>query len=102
MPRYSSESMEQLYRTITDIRSVEDCRNFFEDLCTVKELQDMAQRLETAILLSRGYSYQKISDTVSISTATISRVNRSLTYGAGGYKTAIARMTETENNNADQ
>lgn len=102
MPKYSSESMERLFRTITDIQSVEDCRNFFDDLCTVKELQDMSQRLDTAVLLDRGYSYQKISETVGISTATISRVNRSLSYGAGGYRVVIDHMKEMETNNADQ
>ena len=56
----------------------------------------MAQRFETALLLNKGYSYQKISDTVGVSTATISRVNRSLIYGSGGYKEAIKKLEETE------
>ena len=102
MSRYSTESIDRLFRTITNIQTPEECRSFFEDLCTVKELQDMSQRLDTAILLDRGYSYQKISETVSISTATISRVNRCLNYGAGGYRTAIDRMAETETDNDDQ
>ena len=102
MSRYSTESIERLFRAITDIRTPEECRDFFDDLCTVKELQDMSQRFDTAILLSQGCSYQKISDTVSISTATISRVNRCLNYGAGGYKAAIARMAETEAVHDDQ
>ena len=102
MAKFSTESMERLFRTITELRTPEECRDFFEDLCTVKELQDMSQRLDTAILLDRGYSYQKISETVSISTATISRVNRCLSYGAGGYKAAIARMAETETSHDDQ
>lgn len=102
MSRYSTESIDRLFRTITNIQTPEECRSFFEDLCTVKELQDMSQRLDTAILLDRGYSYQKISETVSISTATISRVNRCLNYGAGGYRTAIDRMAETEADNDDQ
>ena len=102
MARYSTESMERLFRTIADLRTPEECRDFFDDLCTVKELQDMAQRFETAILLDRGCSYQKNAETVRISTATISRVNRCLNYGAGGYRTAIARMAETEADRDDQ
>ena len=102
MSRYSTESIERLFRAIASIQTPEECRDFFDDLCTVKELQDMAQRFDTAILLSRGYSYQKISEAVSISTATISRVNRCLSYGAGGYKAAIARMAETETVHDDQ
>lgn len=102
MSRYSTESMERLFLTIAKLRTAEECRDFFDDLCTVKELQDMAQRFDTAILLDQGYSYQKIAETVSISTATISRVNRCLNYGAGGYRTAIARMAETEDDRDDQ
>jgi TrpR-related protein YerC/YecD len=94
--------MERLFRTIASLQTAEECRDFFDDLCTVKELQDMAQRYDTAILLDRGYSYQKIAETVSISTATISRVNRCLNYGAGGYRTAIARMAGTEDDSDDQ
>ena len=102
MARYSTESLEQLFRTIAKLRTPEECRDFFDDLCTVKELQDMSQRFDTAILLDRGYGYQKIAETVSISTATISRVNRCLNYGAGGYRMAIARLAETEDDCDDQ
>ena len=102
MPRYSTESTERLFRTIAALQTAEECRDFFDDLCTVKELQDMAQRFDTAILLDRGYSYQKIAESVSISTATISRVNRCLNYGAGGYRMALDRMAETEAGRDDQ
>lgn len=102
MSNYRNESIEHLFSAVTNLRSVEECADFFEDLCTIKEIQDMAQRLDTAVLLDKGYSYQKIAEKVGVSTATISRVNRCLTYGSGGYKTAIRRMAETEKNHDDQ
>jgi TrpR-related protein YerC/YecD len=75
---------------------VDECYAYFEDLCTVKELQDMAQRLDTAIALSEGTSYQTITRQVGISTATIGRVSRALNYGTGGYRTAIERLAGQE------
>lgn len=96
MSNYHSDSARRLFTVITSIETPEECCSFFEDLCTIKEIQDMAQRFETALLLNKGYSYQKISDTVGVSTATISRVNRSLIYGSGGYKEAIKKLEETE------
>lgn len=98
MSDYHNDSTKKLFKVIAKISSAEECRSFFEDLCTIKEIQDMAQRLETAILLNDGYSYQKICEKVGVSTATISRVNRALTYGSGGYKAAIEKVQETEPN----
>lgn len=98
MSDYRNESTERLFRAISAITDPEELRLFLEDLCTIKEIQDMAQRLDTAILLSQGYSYQKIAEKFSISTATISRVNRCLTYGDGGYKIAIERMEQADDN----
>ena len=92
MSSYSSASTEQLFEAICKIETVEECRAFFEDLCTIKEILDMSQRLDTAILLDEGLSYQKISTKVGVSTATIGRVSRALTYGAGGYRTTLDRM----------
>ena len=102
MPSYCNESTQRLFSAISNIRTPEECRAFLEDLCTIREIQNMAQRLDTAILLDKGLSYQKISEQVDVSIATISRVNRALAYGANGYRTAIDRMTETENNNDNQ
>ena len=99
MPNYHNDSVQRLYSVIADIYTPEECRAFFEDLCTIKEIQDMAQRLDTALLLDKGYSYQKISEAVKVSTATISRVNRALNYGSNGYRTAIDKMKETETEN---
>lgn len=94
--KFHTESIDRLFATILNLGSVEECYAYFEDLCTVKELQDMAQRLDTAILLSQGASYQQITRQVGISTATIGRVSKCLNYGAGGYRTAIARLAEQE------
>ncbi len=94
MDKLHSASMDRLFATILNLQSLEECYAYFEDLCTVKELQDMAQRLDTAILLSQGYSYQKISEDVDVSTATIGRVSKCLNYGAGGYRSAIEKLKE--------
>ena len=71
----------------------EECYNFFEDLCTVKEISDMAQRLEAAKLLLGGSTYDQIVKKVEISTATISRINRCIQYGAGGYRDVIEKLS---------
>ena len=97
MSDYHSKSIDNLFKVISEIGSVKECYAFFEDLCTIKEIQDMAQRLETAILLKKGENYQNISSKVGVSSATISRVNRCLNYGSGGYKAAIAKITEKGN-----
>lgn len=89
---YRSESIDRLFDTILNLRSREECYAYFEDLCTIKEIQDMAQRLDTAILLSEGHSYQTITQKVGISTATIGRVSKCLNYGNGGYRTAIDKL----------
>ena len=93
---FHSESIDRLFQTILNLKSKEECYTYFEDLCTIKEIQDMAQRLDTAILLSEGVSYQKITQKVGISTATIGRVSRCLNYGTGGYKMAIERLSTSE------
>ena len=91
-----TESMDRLFSSILNLKDKEECRAYLEDLCTVKELQDMAQRLDTAILLSRGYSYKKIMEQVEVSTATIGRVSKCLHYGAGGYRMAIEKLEPME------
>ena len=91
-----TESMNRLFETILNLQNKEECRAYLEDLCTVKELQDMAQRLDTAILLSQGYSYKKIMEQVDVSTATIGRVSKCLNYGTGGYQAAIGKLEGQE------
>ena len=96
MPNYRSESIDRLFRAILTLENLEDCYTFFDDICTIGEIQDMAQRLDTAFLLSEGKSYQAISQEVGVSTATIGRVSRCLNYGKGGYKKAIEKLKEAE------
>ena len=92
-----SDTVDKLFQTFINLETLDECYAYFEDICTVKEILDMAQRLETAILLSEGYSYQKIMEKVEISTATIDRVSKCLNYGSGGYATAIEKLKESDN-----
>lgn len=93
---FHSESIDRLFDAILNLETREECYILFEDLCTIKEIQDMAQRLDTAIELSKGSSYQEIVKKVGISTATIGRVSKCLNYGKGGYRTAITRLEPGE------
>lgn len=94
MLRFRNESVDRLFQTILNLESVEECYEYFADICTIKEVQDMAQRLDTAILLDEGLSYQKIIEQVDVSSATIGRVSKCLNYGSGGYKNAIDKLKE--------
>ena len=89
-----NESMDRLFQSFLNLESIDECYAYFEDLCTIKELNDMAQRLEVAILLDQGISYQKISQQVDVSTATIGRVSKCLNYGPGGYKTTLKKLED--------
>ena len=96
MHHFQSEATDRLFDAVLSLRDREECYNFFEDVCTIKEVQDMAQRLEAARLLARGESYQRISEETGVSAATISRVSRCLNYGSGGYRTVIGRLRDKE------
>ena len=89
-----SKAMDRLFQSFLKLETVDECYAYFEDLCTIKELNDMAQRLEVAILLDQGLSYQKISEQVDVSTATIGRVSKCLNYGPGGYKTILKKLED--------
>ena len=84
---------DALFDAFLSLETREECYNFFEDLCTVKEISDMAQRLEAAKLLLGCSTYDQIVKKVEISTATISRINRCIQYGAGGYRDVIERLS---------
>jgi len=84
--KFASEEIDALFKAITSLENEDECYRFFEDVCTIKEVQDMAQRFEVAKMLAEGIPYQQISQKTKASTATISRVSKSLTYGADGYK----------------
>lgn len=92
MHRFKNESIDRLFQTILNLENIEECYQYFADICTIKEVQDMAQRLDTAILLSEGNSYQKIAEQVDVSSATIGRVSKCLNYGSGGYSSAIKKL----------
>jgi len=86
---------DELFRSILTLGSVEECYQYFEDLCTIKELRDLGQRLEVARLLSAGSSYQRAGEATGASSATIGRVKKCLDYGTGGYRMIISRMQES-------
>ena len=96
MHHIESESLNQLFDAILALKDREECSKFFEDICTIKEIQDISQRLEVAQMLSQGISYTTICKETGASTATISRVSRAYNYGDDGYKNIIAKMKGTE------
>ena len=96
MDKLHTQQVDELFEAILSLRSTDECYRFFEDVCTVKEILDIAQRLKTAKMLSEGANYQEINKETGCSTATISRVRRCLEYGAGGYRTVLARVSEGE------
>ena len=83
--KIKDEKLDFLFNAILTLETVEDCYNFFEDLCTVSELQEMSRRMQAAKMLRDGYIYNEIASTTGLSTATISRVNRCLKYSSEGY-----------------
>ena len=88
------EQMDMLFDAILSLKDREDCYRFFEDICTVTEIKSLAQRLEVAMLLRDKRTYHEIAEKTGASTATISRVNRSLLYGADGYNRILDRLGE--------
>ena len=83
---------DDMYEAILTLETVDECKRFFDDLCTVTELQAMEQRYQVAVYLSQGMIYNDILERTGASSATISRVNRSLQYGADGYEVAFERL----------
>lgn len=90
------EHSSLLYEAILSLKDLDECRKFFSDLCTVAELRAMEQRFEVAMLLSEGMIYNDILERTGASSATISRVNRSLQYGADGYQAVLPRIKEKQ------
>lgn len=91
-PKLKDSNVEYLYRAVLSLQSMEECDRFFDDLCTVPELKALSQRLQVAKMLSDHRVYSDIVQATGASTATISRVNRCCTYGAGGYRTVLERL----------
>ena len=94
---YASDAVDSLYDAVLRLKTREECYAFFDDLCTIKEIRDMSLRFEGAKMLDEGINYVKISEKIGLSAATISRISRCLNYGAGGYRAAIDRAKEEEN-----
>ena len=90
--KIKEEANDKLFEAILTLQSVDECYAFFEDICTVTEIKALAQRLEVAKMLQNKKTYQEIQQTTHASTATISRVNRCLSYGSDGYKLILERV----------
>jgi len=87
-----NDQTDLLYEAILTLKTKEECSAFFQDLCTITELKALAQRIEVARLLSEGMIYNDILDRTGTSSATISRINRALQYGADGYRIVLERL----------
>lgn len=91
-----TEAVDQLFDAILSLRNRDECYTFFEDVCTINELLSLSQRFEVAKMLREKKTYLEISEKTGASTATISRVNRSLSYGNDGYEMVFERMVAEE------
>ena len=96
MTKKHLEEAEHLFQAVLKLQTVEECQAFFDDLCTIKEIQDLSQRFDVACMLDQGKNYQEISRATGASTATICRVNKCLNYGSGGYEIALKKTNLSE------
>lgn len=96
MEKFNLLELEALWGAILSLKTPDECARFFEDICTIKEIQDISQRLEVARLLKEGSVYTEIAAKTGASTATISRVNKCLSYGSGGYGIVLDRLEKIE------
>lgn len=92
-PKLRDPHVDRLFEAILQLRSVEECYRFFEDLCTVHELRALAQRFHVARLLHEGATYEEVVRRTGASSATVSRVKRFLEYGADGYRLVLRRLS---------
>lgn len=93
-----TKAVSELFEAIRTLENEEECFDFFEDVCTVNELLSLAQRFEVAKMLKEGNTYMEVAEQTGASTATISRVNRSLNYGKDGYEMVFSRMKAKHEN----
>lgn len=98
--KFKAADIDELFEAVLTLKDIEDCYRFFEDICTINEIHAISQRLQVAKLLSEKKTYNDIENATGASTATISRINKCLTYGADGYKRVLARLKE-KNENAE-
>ncbi|MCI9485954.1 MAG: TrpR YerC/YecD [Lachnospiraceae bacterium] len=94
--KLKTEAVDHLFQAVLTLKDINECYTFFEDVCTVNELLSLSQRYEVAKMLRSGRTYLEIAEKTGASTATISRVNRSLNYGNDGYDMVFARLDEQE------
>lgn len=95
--KIQTAAVDHLFEAVLCLKSKEECYDFFEDLCTVNELLSLSQRYEVAAMLKERKTYLEIAEKTGASTATISRVNRSLNYGNDGYDLVFSRISQTDN-----
>ena len=100
--RIQNEATDGLFHAILSLQNMEECYTFFEDVCTINEIQSLSQRFEVAKLLREKKTYLEIAEKTGASTATISRVNRSLAFGHGGYQVFFERRAEKERAEEEQ
>ena len=93
LDRLRERTVNQLFAAVLQLKNIEECYHFFDDLCTVGEIQSLAQRLEVARMLREGMTYSHIEEETGASTATISRVKRCVNYGSDGYNMVLDRMS---------
>lgn len=91
-PKLKDTETDHLFEAILQLRTIEECYMFFEDVCTITELKALAQRFQVARMLRRGKTYNEIVESTGASSATISRVNRCINYGADGYNLILDRL----------
>lgn len=94
--KMKSEETDHLFRAILSLQTVEECYRFFDDLCTIGEIQAMSQRIEVAKMLREGKTFSQISADTGVSSATITRVNKCLSYGSDGYRTVLERCEKEQ------
>ena len=92
--KFKSDDVDSLFEAVLTLEDSEECYRFFEDLCTINELKAMAQRWQVARLLAAKKTYSEIEGETAASTATISRINKCLLYGADGYRTVLAKLED--------
>lgn len=95
-PKYATDETEELYEAILSLSTKEECYKFFDDLCTIQEILSISQRWHVARLLNEKQTYAQIEQETNMSTATISRINKCLRHGAGGYTLALEKMNKHE------
>ncbi|MGA8942528.1 MAG: YerC/YecD family TrpR-related protein [Thermoactinomyces sp.] len=100
--KLNKKEVDQLFRAILELKTLEECYRFFEDLCTVGEIKSLAQRLEVARMLQNGCTYNQIETETGASTATISRVKRCLHYGTDGYVLALERLCKMKEDDSPE